>query len=414
MRIVYLNPCGKWGGAETSLRELLACVRRSEPDWELWLLLGEDGPLADTARELGVRVVVKPFPPALGGLGDARGLGRLRPLVRATGATVAYARSLAGWLRQVQPDLIHTNGFKMHLLGAWARPSGTPLIWHIHDYVSSRPMMGRLLRLFGGACTLSIVNSKSVAADMRGLFPKLRVIPIYNAIDLQRFSSERAKLDLDDLAGLPPAVAGTLRVGLVATFARWKGHKVFLNALARLSREAPVRGYVIGGPIYQTGGSQWSFEELRQEADALGLTGRIGFTGFVDDNASAMRSLDVVVHASTEPEPFGMVIIEAMACSKAVIASRAGGATELFDEGVQALSHAPGDASALAEQIQRLVSEPKLRHELGQAAHASVQERFAGSRLSRELVAVYREVVDGSARGTPAMQSTVSAAGGDV
>ena len=65
MRIVYLNPSGRLGGAETSLRELLASIRAAEPGWELWLVLGEDGPLAAIARDLGVRVFVKPFPPAL-------------------------------------------------------------------------------------------------------------------------------------------------------------------------------------------------------------------------------------------------------------------------------------------------------------------------------------------------------------
>ena len=71
MRIVYLNPCGKLGGAETSLREILASVRASQPEWELWLVLGEDGPLARIARNLGVQVIIRPFPAGLGRLGDA-------------------------------------------------------------------------------------------------------------------------------------------------------------------------------------------------------------------------------------------------------------------------------------------------------------------------------------------------------
>ena len=88
--------------------------------------------------------------------------------------------------------------------------------------------------------------------------PGLRIVPIYNAIDLQRFSPAGERMDLDAKAGLPPAAPGTVRVGLIATFAHWKGHKVFLEALARLPEDVPVRGYIIGGPIYQTDGSQWS------------------------------------------------------------------------------------------------------------------------------------------------------------
>ena len=70
---------------------------------------------------------------------------------------------------------------------------------------------------------------------------------------------------------------------------------------------------MIGGTLYQTEGSQYDLEDLRRLAANLGLEGRVGFTGFVDEPAAAMRALDVVVHASTQPEPFGLVIAEAMA-----------------------------------------------------------------------------------------------------
>jgi glycosyltransferase involved in cell wall biosynthesis len=400
VRIVYLNPCGKWGGAETSLRQLLQSVRTAEPSWELWLWLGEDGPLAGAARDLGVQVVVQPFPRALGRLGEGGGgLGALWSILTGAVPIARYTLSLAVWLRAIKPDIMHTNGFKMHLLGAWTRPRQTPLVWHIHDYVSSRRLMSRLVRLFAGACTVAIVNSRSVARDLQRLLPKLRTAPIYNAIDVHQFSPAGQSIDLDAAAGLAPAADGTIRVGLVATFARWKGHRVFLEALAQLLSEAsihgPVRGYVIGGPIYQTDGSQWSLPELQREAERLGLTGKVGFTGFIDDPASAMRSLDILVHASTAPEPFGMVIIEGMACGKAVIASQAGGAAELFTDGENALGHPPGNALELSHQMLRLVNDPALRNRLGTAGRTTAVGRYNTQRLAQELVSVYVEICGG-------------------
>lgn len=393
MQIVYLNPCGKLGGAETSLREVLASVRAAEPDWKLWLVLGEDGPLAPIARDLGVNVIVQPFPAELARLGDAgRGVG-LWPLSKALGGTVRYARGLAALLRRIRPDIVHTNGFKMHLLGAWTRPAPTLLVWHIHDYVSTRRLMSRLLRLFGRSCAVAVANSKSVARDLHSLLPLLRIVTIYNGIDLNRFSPIGTKVDLDAAAGLQPAPPGTVRVGLVSTFARWKGHQVFLEALSRLSSETNVRGYIIGGPIYQTGGSQWSLEELREQANRLGLQDRVGFTGFLEDVPGAMRSLDVVVHSSTQPEPFGMVIIEGMACGKAVIASQAGGAAEIFTGGENALGHPPGDPSALAQQIARLAGDKELRNRLGKSGRATAERLYHGQRLAQELTEVYRELV---------------------
>jgi glycosyltransferase involved in cell wall biosynthesis len=392
MRIVYLNPSGRLGGAETSLRELLASVRAAQPGWDLWLVLGEDGPLAGIAHELGVQVKLMPFPRELARVGDNGRISAVTGLLRATAATRRYARELSCWLRQAEPDIIHTNGFKMHLLGAWTRPLQSRLIWHIHDYVSSRRLMRRLLWPFRKSCAAVIVNSKSVAEDFERVMPGLKIVPIYNAIDLGRFAPEGNRIDLDSAAGLPPAPVGTVRVGLIATFARWKGHKVFLNALARLSPETPVRGYVVGGAIYQTDGSQWSVEELRQEAARLGLGDKVGFTGFLEDSPAAMRCLDVVVHASTQPEPFGMVIIEGMACGKAVIASQGGGATELFTDGENAVAHLPGDPAELARQIERLSRDEGLRKKLGKAGRETVERHYHGRRLAGELLELYRDV----------------------
>jgi glycosyltransferase involved in cell wall biosynthesis len=389
MRIVYLNPGGRLGGAETSLRELLASVRMAEPAWELWLVLGEDGPLAGIARDLGVKVFVNPFPPSLARLGDTGRWGALVGLATAAAATAGYARGLARWLAKMEPEIIHTNGFKMHLLGAWTCPRRTSLIWHIHDYVSPRRWMRRLLWPFRKACSIAIVNSKSVAEDLARALPGLRVVPIYNAIDLERFSPTGERTDLDAKSGLPPAAAGTVRFGLIATYAHWKGHKVFLQALARLSPGVPIRGYIIGGPIYQTDGSQWSERELRQVAARLGLGSDVGFTGFLEDIPATMRSLDVIVHASTQPEPFGMVIIEGMACGRAVIASQAGGAAELFTDGGNALAHPPGDCAALTRQMERLSREEELRVSLGKAGRSTAERLFDGKRLAHELLAAY-------------------------
>jgi glycosyltransferase involved in cell wall biosynthesis len=399
VRVVFLNPCGNLGGAESSLHSLLASLREAEPSYDLSLVLGEDGPLADLARRLGVTVQVLPFPRSLRRLGDA-GTGRLEAglaMLAAAPAAAGYALRLGAWLRKARPDIIHTNGLKMHLLGAWTRPRRSALVWHIHDYVGRRRMMRGLLRRFHKACCAIIANSKSVAAEIAAVFPSIPVTSIYNAVDLQRFSPEGSTLDLDALAGLAPADPGTIRAGLVGTYAKWKGHKVFLQALASARKVLPVRGYIIGGPIYQTSGSQWARQELEQEIDRLGLDGEVGLTGFLQDVAPAMRSLDIVVHASTEPEPFGMVIIEGMACGKAVIASQAGGACELFRDGENALGHSPGDYEALTRQMLRLARDRDLREQLGRSGRRTAVAHFHGQRLAEELLTVYREVDAGAA-----------------
>jgi glycosyltransferase involved in cell wall biosynthesis len=392
MRVVYLNPCGQMGGGEMSLMDVLVSIRAAEPTWQFCLVLGEDGPLVAQAKEAGVQVVVAPFPPALARLGDS-GSGPLKALwscLQAAAGTIRYLLQLRGVLRELQPDIVHTNGFKMHVLGAWAHPESAPVIWHVRDYISARPVMKRLLRWHAGRAKAAIGNSVSVADDVRKVCgPQLETLCVYNAIDLKRYSPTGEKIDLDSLAGLEPAPSGTVRVGLAATLAHWKGHTVFLRALARLPRDLPYRAYVIGGAIYQTENSQRTLDELRALAAELGIGAKVGFTGYLPDTAKAMRALDVLVHASTQPEPFGRVIAEGMACGRAVICSNAGGAAELITDGEDALAHPPGDEVALAARIAELVRDPALRERLGRAGRITAERRFERSRLAEQLIPLY-------------------------
>ncbi len=395
MRVVYLNPCGQMGGAEICLMDMLGSMRRAEPEWQLCLVLGEAGPLAGEAEAAGVRVILAPFPPALARLGDSGGgpLGALWSCFKAGLGTLRYAFTLRRILAALEPDVVHTNGFKMHVLGAYACPKHARVIWHVHDYVSTRPLMKRLLSLHSGRPAAVIANSESVARDVQAVCgPKLETLCIYNAVDLKRYSPAGEKTGLDVLAALEPAPAGTVRVGLVATLAHWKGHRVFLRALARLPRDLPWRAYVIGGAIYQTDHSQWTLEQLRELAADLGLSGRVGFTGYVADTGSAIRALDILVHSSTQPEPFGRVIAEGMACGRAVIVSAAGGAAELIVEGHDALAHTPGDELALAVRIEELVRDPELRARLGRAGRQTAERRFEPSRLARQLIPLYTRI----------------------
>jgi len=403
MRVAYLNPSGQIGGAEACLLDLLASVREAEPGWPLRLIVASEGPLVSKARALGVTTTVVPYPPLLARLGDAgtRGSGArhmdrivlLQKLLSAGPAVVTYVRRLRCALNEFAPDVLHTNGFKMHILGLWSRPRQIPVIWHVHDYVRPRPIMTRMLRRYARHCSAVVANSRSVADDVQSLCGDgVRVHPVHNAIDLQRFSPTGPALDLDALAGLPQAEAGIVKVGLIATMGFWKGHSVFLEALAMLPLSLAVRGYIIGGPLYETDGSQYAVDELRRLAARLGISHKVGFTGFVEEPDAAMRALDIVVNASTQPEPFGLVILEGMACGRAVIASQVGGAAEIMTAGRDAMAHAPGDAASLGESIIRLATDADLRARLGKAGRATAERHFDRARLATDLIPIYREV----------------------
>lgn len=402
MRVAFISVSDQMGGSEVMLLQTAAELCRSRPEWQLHLVLPGRGPLGDRAAALGMQVTVLPMPPSLARFGESglRGAGRgaagLR-LVRAALDLPSYERQLRDLLTGIRPDVVHTNGFKAHILASRARGPRRGIVWHMHEYISMRPFTRRLLRHYAGRCAVVVANSESVAADVRTVLgTRAQVRVIYNAVDLDRFSPAGPIADLDALAHLEPAPAGTVRVGLIATFSRWKGHDTFLRAVAALPDSARVRAYIIGGALYDTDGSQYSADELRGLAARHGLGGRVGFTGFVQESEQVMRALDVVVHASTAPEPFGLVIAEAMACGRALVTSATGGAAEIVRAGEDALTHRPGNAADLTAAIEVLAGDSGARTRLGLAARAAAACRFDARRLADEFAAVYETAAGAS------------------
>jgi glycosyltransferase involved in cell wall biosynthesis len=395
LRIAFVSVSSQIGGSEAVLLQLLKELRASRPGWSLHLILPADGPLASRAESLQVGVSIVPMPRALRRLGEWGGNAGSRSalmlrLLRAAIAVPGYQARLARTLEGIDPDVIHSNGIKAHILAARLDRTRAALVWHIHEYVGARPVTRRLLRHYAGRVDAIVANSNSVADDVRAVTgARVSVRVIHNAVDLGRFSPTGPVADLDARAAMPPAPEGTVRVGLVAAFSRWKGHETFLRALALLVPADRVRGYVVGDALYDTDGSQHTLADLHARAAALGVSERVGFTGFIESPETALRALDVVVHASTEPEAFGLVIAEGMACGRAVVTSGTGGSAELVRDGEDAVVHPPADHVQLAARLAQLAADRPMRIRLGAAARATALRLFDARRLAEQFTAVY-------------------------
>lgn len=404
MRVTFLNPVGVIGGAERVLLAVLRSVREQHPDFTPTVILLSDGPLTLEVEKLGAVVRVVPLPSVLAGVGDTqfRDAGRLRQLVRtafvllrSTPALARFVTQLRREVRASRPQIVHSNGLKTHFFSVFTRPAGAHLVWHVHDFYSHRPLIAKVLKRFQRKVSRGVAISDAVKRDTQTVLPKLPITVVPNAVDTGHFHPVTCDgRDLDRLDGLPVATSDTVRVGLIATYANWKGHTVFLEALAKLGPEAgTVRGYIIGGPIYSTAGSQVTRLELEQRVVELGLSGRVGFVPFQSDPVPVYQMLDVVVHASTRPEPFGLTIAEAMSCGKPVIVAAAGGAVELFTPGYDAIGHEPGNVAQLADAISTLTSNPQLRSQLGTNARQTAITRFSLSRFGKQMVELYQDVL---------------------
>jgi glycosyltransferase involved in cell wall biosynthesis len=400
MRVLVVSPAAGLGGAERCLLGILTALRQEDPELELHVLMLARGPLRARIEQLGIPTFDLPLPESLAGIGETHSSPRvlarsLLGALRATPEALEFARDFRRHVARLQPDLLHTNGLKAHLLGATLLRKQS-IALHVHDFFGDRPLSRWLLYAAERRRLLAIAISQAVACDLRRVLPSTAVRVVYNAVDHHTFSPGTGDPAwLAELAGLPPPAPGTLSFGMVSTYARWKGQEVFLRAAARLkSAGIPSRFYVVGGPIYSTAQSQFSPQELLQLATELGLGAELGFVPFQANTTPVYRALDVAVHPSTKPEPFGLSIVEAMACGLPVIVAKNGGAQELFQDGTTALGFETGSDADLARCMQRFALDSELRQRLGTAARHDVVQRFAPPRLAREIRAAYQALLE--------------------
>ena len=152
---------------------------------------------------------------------------------------------------------------------------------------------------------------------------------------------------------------------MVGRIAPWKGQHVFLAAFAEAFPGGGAEAVIVGSALF---GEEAYGKELGRLVNDLGIVGRVRFSGFSDDVWEELSQLDVLVHASTVPEPFGQVVLEGMAAGLPVVAARAGGPAELITDGIDGLLFTPGQSDELATTLRALAENPLRRHELGQNA----------------------------------------------
>ena len=202
---------------------------------------------------------------------------------------------------------------------------------------------------------------------------------VYNAIDTEALQGVKPTL--------PP---GPKRVGIVGRIMPKKGQHHFVEAAALICRKLPeVEFFVIG----QSTGDDRSYEDAaRTTAKRLGLGSRIHWTGHINEPLGLMKSLDVIVHAAVEPEPFGRVIIEALALGRPIVATALGGPVEIIEDGSSGFLVPPGDASAIAAKVMCLLDDDELSARMQKAAILRAMD-FGVASYIRQIEMVYEDVL---------------------
>ncbi|GBC78352.1 GDP-mannose-dependent alpha-(1-6)-phosphatidylinositol monomannoside mannosyltransferase [bacterium HR08] len=374
-QILHISTGGELGGAERVVLDLARGLHRER--FQVHVLVPRHGRLAEALRAAGIPTLVVEY------WGRGHRLGRYSSWREYASALLSLPhvartiRALARFVNETPIELIHAHGIKAQAFSAGlALFVRARIIWHVHDFLRHRRFWRGFQVLGRRVPDLLLVPSRAVAREFAG-WGNVLVIP--NGVDLQHFSP--SPLQRAD---------GPRRVGMLGALAPWKGHEVFLRAAERVSRILPgVEFLIVGDEIYDTTGHRGFRRRLEREAARRGLASRVRFTGFCADVAAILRELSLVVHCSLDPEPFGRVLVEAMACGVPVIATRGGATEEIVREGETGLLVPPGDAERLAEAIIALLQDPQRSAQMGRSARAWVEGAFDVRAQIRRIEELY-------------------------
>ncbi|MCS6316246.1 MAG: glycosyltransferase [Nitrospira sp.] len=360
-----------WAGAEVQLLSLMThLVRSNEFEWSI--ILFNEGRLAEELRKLPLSVSVIP---------------------ETHHAPIAIANRLAKTFRHIGPDIVHTHKYKDSILGATvARYVGVPHIVRVvhgmpEPFSGLRNLRMLLYTMVDRFVTRRLIDrvvavSSDIEKQLIQIYGANHVVRIHNGIDLEAVqvstprTQKRREWRVDDKVIL---------IGTVGRLVPVKGHAVLLEAL-RVLRESNrnVMLLVVGdGPLRG---------QLESEVARLGLGEAVIFAGHHSPAYDFINMMDVFVLPSLH-EGIPMVLLEALALQRPVVATRVGGIPEVIAHGETGLLAEPADALSLARFIQQLIEDQAMAVRIGKAGRTRVEEEFNAQIMAEKTVGLYEKVL---------------------
>lgn len=363
-RATAIATSAQLGGAERVLLDFAA--RAFEYDLALRVITPRAGPLIGILNEIGVPAAVVPASEAaLGGL--LGGMG--------------WARQLAAHPFWRDADVTYTVALRAHLAVAARRKH--PVVWHLHDMPPE--WRGTIWRAMAKSIPDAMIANSEATADAwgkaeAGTGKAITVVP--NGVDLDRFKPRERTGWIHERLGIP---RGARLIGMPTVFARWKGQMEVIEAFSLLRDQFPgVHLVFVGGSIYETAAEDQFGEELRA---ALGE--RVHLLPFQPKIELVYPEFDVVLHYSVRPEPFGRVVLEAMASGVAVVAADEGGPVEILGKG--GWLAVPRDVPGLATLLRQVLTlPPEELRAVGAQGRKRAEEHYSARVFAKKVAEVLR------------------------
>ncbi|MFC2171768.1 glycosyltransferase [Acidobacteriota bacterium] len=392
IRVLFISPVPELaGGAEHSLVDILTGL--SSHGIEPVALCPGEGSLATALRNNSIPVIVRTWPKNLLKMSRKRPVLALGRFVISFGGLFRLVFQMRQVIREGGYSLVSTNGIKAHLISLPATFRLAPVLWHFRDYPPS--VLGRLFfSLAGSFIPRRIIAPSYTIGRIFGTGPaKKKQVTVYNGIRAERFQNvpdhlmEKARAELD-IAGSRPVI------GVIGALVRIKGFHIVMQAMPQVLERFPdSRLLIVGGKLYDTDVSG-ERQRLEQTARSLGIEKAVRFAGTRDDVPVMLHIMDVFVHSSLIPEPFGRVIVEAMAAGTPVIGSVPGAVDEIIRNRETGTLVPSGDSDALARALIEVLSDRERTEDMTNQARKDVLSRFDLAVTVSRTAEIYRETAD--------------------
>jgi glycosyltransferase involved in cell wall biosynthesis len=366
-RVLYVHGISEIGGAEKELLRLLERIDRSR--FEPLAVCPPDGPLRHELERLKVPVHPMRLP----------AWRKLRDLPAIPGTI----RALARVVKEQRVGLVHVNDYWWGPIGYLAaKRARIPCVVHIRQEIELRRV--KQYRLEKPCRLIAVSHGIREVAVSAGIDPA-RIAVLYSGIDPLKKVDKADRQRIRALHGLSEKQPV---IGTVANLFPRKGCEYLIEATAEIAKKIPdIRCLIVGGE-----GDNRYCEALIGLVRERGLEERVIFAGFQDDVFSHLSAMDLFVLPSLM-EGFGIVLIEAMAMEKPVVATEVGGVPEIVEDRVTGFLVPPRNAGALSGKILCLLENRRMAREFGRSGRARVLEHFTADRMVAALQSLYGELI---------------------
>jgi len=395
--VLYVHSSSQLWGSDRCLYNMLKLIDRRR--YQPCVILPRKGPLSEIIEALGIDIV---YPPCMSIVYRFRNPVKcffylVKLFIEVIWLTVLFKR------RRIALVHVNTSSIIGPLIAA--RLCRVPAICHLREIRISPRVIGRALVTTVNLLASHVISISKAVADFAntGWIKPLSLEIIHDGLECDEFpiadfrlSIENRKSKIANVLGIPP---GCKVVSVVGRITFWKGIHVFIDAAKIVLRSLPDTYFLIVGAsdTKQSAKYQKRLEDdVRKSAplpSAEGRKGGIIFTGFVNDIHEILHRTDVFVLPSVYPEPFGMIVIEAMLAGKPVVATSHGGPIELIEDGKEGFLVKPNDHRQLAEKIAVLIKDPSLCKEMGRRAQLRVARDFQMCKTMDSIHRTYNRMV---------------------